>query len=357
MELPELICAAQHGDVDAFGSVVERFSRFAYILAYNQLGDAHLAEDATQEAFIDAFLHLPTLREPAAFVPWLRRIIFKHANRMLRRPQRTVALDETTAQLVGTDTLARMVEDRELGQRVHAALATLPAQQRLVMTMFYLAGYDTTEISTLLGISAGAVKKRLHDARKRLKHCMTTLAHDYISSYSEATFSTTVKFLITIRTRNLPKIRELLEREPALVHARELDQPDGLGDSYLPLSGGYSALHRAAADGQVALMKLLLVHGAVVDATTTYGLTPLMSAIAANREEAVTLLLAHGADCNRRLKSGLTPLHWAVMRGQTIIIAHLLGAGANPTSRDTYGRTPRDWARLKGFRWVEDGKG
>ena len=49
------------------------------------LGDYHLAEDAAQEAFVDAYRELRSLREPAAFGSWLRTIVFKHCDRMTRR--------------------------------------------------------------------------------------------------------------------------------------------------------------------------------------------------------------------------------------------------------------------------------
>ena len=65
--LTTLVRAAQGGDLDAFGQVVERFQTMAYAVAYAIVGDAHLAEDAAQEAFIQAFRDLPTLQEPRAF--------------------------------------------------------------------------------------------------------------------------------------------------------------------------------------------------------------------------------------------------------------------------------------------------
>ena len=67
LSLTTLITAAQSGDLDAFGQLVVRFQRMAYAVAYTMLGDAHLAEDVAQEAFIEAFICLPKLIEPLAF--------------------------------------------------------------------------------------------------------------------------------------------------------------------------------------------------------------------------------------------------------------------------------------------------
>ena len=56
----------------------------SYGYAYSLLRDAHLAEDAAQEAFVDAYRHLDDLRTPAAFPGWFRRVVFKHCDRITR---------------------------------------------------------------------------------------------------------------------------------------------------------------------------------------------------------------------------------------------------------------------------------
>src|SRR5215212_6269220 len=82
--LTSLIRGAQRGDLDAFGEVVVRFQDLAYAVAYSIVGDAHLAQDAAQEAFIEAYLCLSSLREPAAFPGWFRRIVAKRGDRLVR---------------------------------------------------------------------------------------------------------------------------------------------------------------------------------------------------------------------------------------------------------------------------------
>jgi DNA-directed RNA polymerase specialized sigma24 family protein len=79
------VAKARRGDVQAFGAVVRRFQDMAVGYAYSILGDFHLAEDAAQDAFVQAYLNLSTLREVRAFPSWLRRIVFKQCNRITRR--------------------------------------------------------------------------------------------------------------------------------------------------------------------------------------------------------------------------------------------------------------------------------
>src|SRR5215469_16457861 len=84
-ELSELVEAAQSGDSQAYDALIQRFQQMAYTTAYRYLRDHHLAQDLVQEAFIEAFVHLPQLKEPAAFPGWFRQIVFRQCTRLLRQ--------------------------------------------------------------------------------------------------------------------------------------------------------------------------------------------------------------------------------------------------------------------------------
>jgi len=75
--LDAIVRKAQEGDTGAFALLVRRFQDMAVAYGYSMLRDFHLAEDAAQEAFFEAYRHLQQLREPAAFAVWFRRIVFK----------------------------------------------------------------------------------------------------------------------------------------------------------------------------------------------------------------------------------------------------------------------------------------
>ncbi len=74
-DLATLIRQVQHGNLDAYEPIVRRFQDMAVGYGYARMGDMHLAEDAAQEAFITAYLALPSLQEPAAFPGWFRQIM------------------------------------------------------------------------------------------------------------------------------------------------------------------------------------------------------------------------------------------------------------------------------------------
>ena len=79
-----LVRSAQAGDDVAFAALVRSHQDRAVAYATAILGDCHLAEDAAQEAFVEAHRQLRSLREPAAFGGWFRTIVFKHCDRLTR---------------------------------------------------------------------------------------------------------------------------------------------------------------------------------------------------------------------------------------------------------------------------------
>ena len=83
-DLGLLLVHAKTGDITAYDAIVRRFQDMAVAYAYALLCDVHLAEDAAQEAFIEAWRHLPRVYGPASFPGWLRAIVFKQCDRLTR---------------------------------------------------------------------------------------------------------------------------------------------------------------------------------------------------------------------------------------------------------------------------------
>ena len=84
MDISELVASAVAGDVDAFTTLVQRYQSMAFGYAFSILGDFHLAEDATQEAFIAAYRNLPNLQNRERFGGWMRGIVRYECLHLLR---------------------------------------------------------------------------------------------------------------------------------------------------------------------------------------------------------------------------------------------------------------------------------
>ena len=178
-ELKSLVTRGRAGDLDAYGEIVRRFQDMAYGYAYSILGDFHLAEDAAQEAFIEAYRCLDNLREPAAFPGWFRRIVFKHCDRLRRRKQIPVAPLDAAAEVASADrSPPERAEDREMRDKVLVAIRSLPEHERTATTLFYINGYSQNDIAEFLEVPAGTVKSRLAASRSRLKERMITMVED-----------------------------------------------------------------------------------------------------------------------------------------------------------------------------------
>lgn len=167
---------AQQGDRDAFERIVVRFRGMALAIAADRLNDGHLAEDAVQEAFTEVYLHLPKLREPRAFAGWLKRIVVRRCSRMLRRKRLPAApLDRAAGIASDGRTPPEMAEYRELREALRSSVSELPRNQRLAVQMFYFQGYSLNEISDALNIPVPTLKKRLFDARRKLRGSLPVL--------------------------------------------------------------------------------------------------------------------------------------------------------------------------------------
>ena len=170
---------AKAGDLDGFTSLVERFQDMAVGYSYSILGDFHLAEDAAQEAFLEAYPNMHKVYGPEAFPGWLKRIVFKHCDRVLRR--KTIAATD----LEGADQVAASdgnpqaaAEMRELQAEIREAVESLPPTTRTAVTLFYISDYSQREICEFLGIPATTLKSRLHRGRKQLQERMVGMVEE-----------------------------------------------------------------------------------------------------------------------------------------------------------------------------------
>ncbi len=166
--LGELLERCKQRDDHAVAVLVERFRDAALGVAKAILGDAHLAEDAVQEAFLTALQRLDELRDAAAFPGWLRQIVRTQSCRIARR-RREASTPETPAVADATGSPLQDLVGNELRGKIREALRGLPDRNRQVAELYYLDGRPCDEVARMLDASPGTVKSRLHDTRRRLR--------------------------------------------------------------------------------------------------------------------------------------------------------------------------------------------
>jgi RNA polymerase sigma-70 factor, ECF subfamily len=143
-EVTGLVCAAQDGDREAFGELVERFERTIYAIAFRRLTNHAEAQELCQEVFVQALEKLDQLRQPECFPGWLTPI--------------------------------RQIMATETRRQVRAGLRQLGSLDRKTLEAFYVRGQSLLEMSDEFDAPVGTIKRRLHVARKRLAAELAELA-------------------------------------------------------------------------------------------------------------------------------------------------------------------------------------
>jgi len=164
----ELVSRTLSGDREAFGKLVDRHRRTVFALALQRGFQPAEADDLTQEVFVKAYKSLGGLQDHAAFARWMYGIaghVLADGARSQKRHRNEVALEsapeiaaESQTQGPGRDTAD-----------VLRALAELPEEQRVVLTLRYLEGLSPKEIAERLGEPRGTVRSRLHHALQYLQ--------------------------------------------------------------------------------------------------------------------------------------------------------------------------------------------
>ncbi len=160
------------GDSGAFATLVERYDRAVYHLAYRTLHDVEEARDATQEAFFKAYRSLRTFKPGAKFSTWIFAIAYHACCDRLNRRKRysNDELPDRADPGPGPESQAIALDQ---ARRLRAAIEQLPEKYRTVITLYHLQGKQYEEIATVLGLPMGTVKTHLFRAKEHLRTLLT----------------------------------------------------------------------------------------------------------------------------------------------------------------------------------------
>lgn len=172
MEDAELIARVARGDERAFLALYDRYASRVHGLTVHMLGDAMLAEEATQDTFLKVWSRARDyLAERGPVLPWLltiaRRVALDRLRLEARRPSLSDASDpdEAWQDLPADDSTT----DEARWRSIYFALQTLHPDQRKVIELAYYQGLSQSEIAEVLNLPLGTVKSRLRAAMEKLR--------------------------------------------------------------------------------------------------------------------------------------------------------------------------------------------
>lgn len=390
MNFINLVTRSQNGDTRAYNELVERFQGMAFGYAYHLLGDFHLAQDATQEAFLEGYRHVASIHNPRAWPAWLRRIVFKHCDRLRRRKRLVTVPLEEAATIPGEGPCSdEGLEREEMEKRTGMALDGLTEQERAVVILSAIHRYPQREIGDFLEIPVNTVKNRLRSARRKLSERILEMATEAIQQKTPSIHEQIAEIdelSTACKNGDIARVTNLLQKHPDV-----LDSPDR--DTRFPYPGSrlWSPLYLSAMNGQEALVKVLLDMGAnpvAYEVAAQYRHDTYTDWLDGVRERGYDIIaqrietaiqerygpLVDDANLHQAVRDGdiervraltrekpervhqvdavgNTPLHWAVWGNNLDMTRLLIEHGASVDARNGDGRTPGVVALFGYHRW------
>jgi RNA polymerase sigma-70 factor (ECF subfamily) len=166
LEVIDLVARARSGDHVAFERLAMEATPRLDAIARMILRDRDLACDAVQDALINAWLKLGTLRDPSKFDFWLNKLVTNSCLSLARRQPRFRVVDISDDLVGGAPDQTRELEDR---QEISAAMQYLKPDHRAVLVLHFWLGLQPSEIAEMLAIPQGTARSRLSNALESMR--------------------------------------------------------------------------------------------------------------------------------------------------------------------------------------------
>lgn len=163
----ELIELVRRGELQAYGTLVERYERAVLAAVLGIVRDVHAAQDVVQDVFVHCYTRLGSLRDGSRFGPWLLKAAGREAVHASRRAKR-MRMERSDATDVGVAMPDDLLLDDER-ERLLLCVRLLPAHERLALSLRYFEGCGVQEIATITGRPVGTITKQLSRAIERLR--------------------------------------------------------------------------------------------------------------------------------------------------------------------------------------------
>ena len=177
-----LIQQIQAGQQSAFATLVKRYEKYAFTLAFRFVKNREDAHEIAQDSFLRAFRYLPEFRGDAKFTTWFYKIIYSTSLNFLRKQNPDIqSLDDENHPIKlpdqgGVDP-ARILENEDRNAAIQGAINQLSHDDAGIITLFYLYENNLEEICQIMGLTMTNAKTKLCRARQRLKSILEVIVN------------------------------------------------------------------------------------------------------------------------------------------------------------------------------------
>lgn len=162
----------QAGDMACFACLLDKYSRQVFSLIVKVVGNREDAEELAQDVFVKVYRNLSSFKGDSSFSTWIYRIAYNTAISETRRKKHEfLAIEESVINNVSEEEVADALgrsDNSEQMNRLEAALAQLPPDERAIILLFYMKEKSIDEIAVITGLTASNIKVKLHRIRKKL---------------------------------------------------------------------------------------------------------------------------------------------------------------------------------------------
>lgn len=174
-----------HGDVNAYTFLVDRHKRMAYTLALKVLSIPEDAEEIAQDAFVKAYMSLKDFKGECKFSTWLYTIVYHLSiSRLRKKKLKTFSINDDhfrTFDIGDNDHFLSKITNEEQMAIVHSAINRLSAEERALVTLFYMNECSIKEITVITDDTEANVKIKLFRVRKKLGEMLKHTFHNKMS--------------------------------------------------------------------------------------------------------------------------------------------------------------------------------
>jgi RNA polymerase sigma factor (sigma-70 family) len=168
----ELIDACKAGDRNAQFRIYKLYYKAMYNTSLRIVNDTMEAEDVMQDAFLQAFQRIDSYTGQGSFGSWLKRIVTNKSLDAIRKRKIQVSIEDEKIDFPDIAEENREEEIQLQVAEVKAAIAELPEEYRLIVTLFLVEEYTHEEISEMLGITNNLSRTRLVRAKQKIQHIL-----------------------------------------------------------------------------------------------------------------------------------------------------------------------------------------